>query len=362
MLTDADEWKNHYTKSTALQYIKYPVSVLCVLILLFGAVSCSLFSREPQYKKYSEIIDEAYSDKSEIEPVVTGSHGVYQKTVAGILTALDNRDVEGIRRLCCNYLLGMDGTDAAITELVNGFRGHIIDTTYIDSDFYARESALFSDHPQAYYQSRFCVFTDEQAYCVLLGRFSVNEAIEDGDDFVGVTCIRFLSLDREFNLRRLADVLEDDMGQYYLDHYTFADGNTMDVVQRRGCYLSVSYGDSTGYTTSGWEINRTGFRIFQLTGTTDSISRNELEAIDYTDADSAYEAIMSHEPYAVGEISIVSKSPTEYYFNLADSDEKIYFHVLGNPADNDLEIYTVRIVADTMIMAKDDEFIYERES
>lgn len=344
-----------------LKYIKYLVSSFLILILLFGAVSCSLFSNEPEYKKYSEIINEAYSDKSEIEPVVTGSHGVYQKTVAGILKALDNRDEEGIRKLCCNYLLSMDETDSAITELVNGFRGHIIDTTYIDSDFSARENALFSDHPSAYYQSRFCVFTDEQVYCVLLGMFSVNEAIEDGDDFVGVTCIRFLSLDREFNLHRLADVLEDDNGQYYLDHYTFADGSTMDVVQRRSCYLSVSYGDSTGYTLSGWEINRTGFRIYKLTGTTDSISRNELNTIDFTDSDSAYEAIMSHEPYAVGEISIVTNSVTEYYFNLADSDEKIYIYISGRPADNNLEISTVRLVAGTMIMAEDDEFIYEKE-
>ena len=342
------------------KYIKYPVSVLCVLILLFGAVSCSLFSREPQYKKYSEIIDEAYSDKSEIEPAVTGSHGVYQKTVAGILKALDNRDAEGIRRLCCNYLLGMDGTDAAITELVNGFRGHIIDTTYIDSDFSARENALFSDHPQAYYQSRFCVFTDEQAYCVLLGMFSVNEAIEDGDDFVGVTCIRFLSLDREFNLRRLADVLEDDMGQYYLDHYTFADGNTMDVVQRRGCYLSVSYGDSTGYTVSTFDKS-TGYDIYKLTGSTDSISRSELDAIDYTDADSAYKAIMSHEPYAGGAISYVSKSVIEYFFNLADSDKKVYIYISGSPVKNNLEITKVRIVDGSLIMTKEDEIIYQKE-
>lgn len=339
------------------------ISVLCAFAIMIGCASCTLFSSEPEYKKYSEIKDEAYTDKSEIEPAVSGSHGVYQKTVAGVLKALDNRDEEAFRKLCSNYLLGMEGTDAAIAELIGGFRGHITDSIPIDGDFAARETALFSkDHPKAYYQTRFCVFTDEQAYCVLLGMFSVNKDAKDGDDFVGVTCIRFLSLDREFNLHRLADDLEDDKGQYYLDHYSFADGAKMDVVQRRGCYLSVSYGDSTGYTVSGWEKNPTGFRIYQLTGTTDSITRNELNKIDFTDVDSAYDAIMTHEPYAEGEISYVSKSVKEYYFSLADSDEKVYIYISGRPADDNLEITTVRIVAGTLIMADDDEFVYHKEN
>ena len=342
-----------------LKHLRYLASVFCVLILLSGAVSCSLFSSEPQTKKYSEIVD-PYSDKSEIEPAVTGSHGVYQKTVAGFLKALDDRDEEGVRKLCCNYLLSMDGTDKALTELVNGFRGHITDTTYLAGDLSARENALFSDHPKAYYQSRFCVFTDEQAYCVLLGMFSVNEDIKDGADFVGITCIRFLSLDRDFNLHRLADVLEDEECKYYIDHYTFADGTKMDVLQRRSCYLSVSYGDSTGYTVSTFDKS-TGYDIYKLTGSTDSISRSELDAIDYTDADSAYKAIMSHEPYAGGAISYVSKSVIEYFFNLADSDKKVYIYISGSPAKNNLEITKVRIVDGSLIMTKEDEIIYQKE-
>ncbi len=170
-------------------------------------------------------------------------------------------------------------------------------------------------------------FLDRSYYSTLISIGQLMASPQWYNCIVGITCIRFLSLDRDFNLHRLADVLEDEECKYYIDHYTFADGTKMDVLQRRSCYLSVSYGDSTGYTVSTFDKS-TGYDIYKLTGSTDSISRSELDAIDYTDA---------------------------------DSDKKVYIYISGSPAKNNLEITKVRIVDGSLIMTKEDEIIYQKE-
>lgn len=328
-----------------MRKIKTIITVICLAGLF---TSCSIVKTEPTFKKYSEIRDIAYTDKSEIDPAVTGNHGVFQKTVAGVVKALDERDAKALKKLCCNFLLDMEETDELIDEMLDGFEGDVIDTSPIDGDFKARETALFSeDEPSAYYGDTVYIYTDKQIYYMLIDMYSVHENVPDGEDFIGVTSIRLLTLDKFYGLKRLADPIEGE-NNGYIDHYTFADGNEMDVTMLRGCFIASAYGDSSDYIVGGFEKNNSQF-VFELTGSEDEISMKDLKKIDFTDKDELEEKLFSLEPYAK-----TDDGTGALIFALEDSDEYIYTYKLSDGG-----VWGVWLMDEDYIIHRDVEPIYE---
>ena len=325
------------------------MAIILTVMLMLGCASCSLFNltnTKPSFRTYKEI-EEFYSDRDEIEPAVSGDHRVFQKTVGGLLHALDKKDKKTFKNLCCKYLLDMEDTDDLIDDLFDGFRGKIKDTSPMDGDFQARETALFSkDEPSAYYSDCFYIYTSEQTYELRIGMYSVHENVDDGEDFIGITNIQLLTLDRAYGLKRLADTLDDNL---YLDHYTFADGNEMDVMKDRDCFIATSFGDSEGFIVAGFESNHIR-KIYKLMDDPDTISLSKFRKIDFEDADEVEEFIESNQPYAIND----ETGLTYYIYNLKGDDGKIYFYTNDKGA-----MSYCRVMDDGLIMSKDSEVIYD---
>ena len=70
------------------------LSALCLLVLCL-LTSCKGESKYRTFRLYSEIKDEAYTDKSDIH-YKERTRGNYMRTCAGFLKALNDRDVDSM--------------------------------------------------------------------------------------------------------------------------------------------------------------------------------------------------------------------------------------------------------------------------
>ena len=323
-----------------IQYrIKTVVFILAICIGLFQLTGCFLSDIVPETRSqpYS-MIKKPYTNKTEIDHK---SENVYKRTVAGTLKYIGDGDKAGLKKMLCKGLLDMDDTDAEIDALLDGFKGDITDTTYISGDLGARKTALWSKTEAVEcYESEFYVYTDKETYYVNLEMCSVNDRESDGKDSVGVTRLHVTTLDKRYGME-LESGFEEGGSTEYTDEYTFGDGITREVntkiVGVSQCSILSEYGNSDGYqvlnTSKDWSDND----VWKLTGTSDSISLEDLKRIDYTDEEAVRRVFNSMEQYAT------SKADTHCrLYNLSGSDKKVHVYS-DNYSDGD-DSYRVKFV------------------
>ncbi|MBO4636791.1 MAG: DUF5104 domain-containing protein [Clostridiales bacterium] len=329
------------------------LTFLVACMVLLSCTSC--YVKYSTYKLFSEVREDAYLERDDIDP---NDKGIYMKTVAGFLTALDDRDKDGIEDLCCEELLEMDGTSDLLETMIDGFRGDIEDTTPLATDLSSREFAQWSaDEPVAFYNSDFIVYTDEETYWMSLSLYSVCDNEPDGDDLVGINMIRIMTLDRRFEMQLEAN--ETDGEDHYLVSYSFRDGTTDQMEQIGSCGILVSYGDGSDYIAVN-TAKGSSFNVFMLTGTDDEISEREISRIDFSDEQEAYDTIMSYEPYAMGESSSVSNVISHtWLYNIDGSDDKLLVHFGGSDEDDVRITYVRRLDITRLVTDQREDIIYD---
>lgn len=296
-----------------------------VILAAFAAgfvASCSLYSKFDTNKFYSEIKDDAITDKDDIE---YRDKGVFMKTCAGFVNALDDRDARGIEKLCSDKLLSMDGTEDMIEEMVDGFEGDVIDTSVLPTDLSANTYSQWSKtDPIDYFDADFFIYTDEQTYWVTLSLYSI---IGD-DDLIGLNRIRILTIDKRFNMEvTVPEGLEEGEG---VNLYLFEDGTTAEMVYEDSCGMLVCYGDSSDFIAVNIGAG-TAYEVFRLTGGGDEIDRDDIDDVDWKDEEEALEFLEDYEPYAVGRDSAVEGYYSQARFYLIDgADEMLYVNINGD--------------------------------
>ena len=303
-------------------YIKATALILLASLTLGGLTSCFKPSKFDTNKFYSEIKDDAITDKDDIN---RRDQGIFMKTCAGFVNALDDRDADDIKKLCCDRLLGMDSTEDMIDELIDGFEGDIIDTSLLATDLSSNTYSQWSkDDPVDYFDHDFYIFTTEQTYWVSIAMYS----IVGDDDLIGINSIKILTADKRFNMS-----VESEPGipeGESVARYCFADGTTADLVYNDTCGMLVCYGDSDGYIVVNYGAG-TVYDAFKLTGGGDEIDRDDIEDLDWTDEEEAYEFLSEYEPYAIGRDSVVPNYYKQVRFYLIeDSDQILYASVVGD--------------------------------
>lgn len=315
--------------------------IICSIVLssmVLGLASCSVFNNPwDNYRPYSEIKDEAYEDVSDIDPK---DKGIFMKTVAGALNAIDDGDEDALQDLFCEELKKTEDIDDLTEEMVDGFEGDIIDTTPIYTDLAARTYGQFSKtEPVVYYSNYVYVYTDEQTYYMQLAMYAVRDDVSDGDDYVGINAIVIMTIDRYYDYIR-----EEGNGKNgnYTSHYEFGDGTTQDMKFEHYCGLMSSYGDSEEYTILYYPKVGRG-DVFRVTDTKDCIKRSELEDIDFEDD---ADELLSLEPYAMGKVDHSMEKGVEkreLFFKLKGDDDKLVY-VKFKSGKGDPEIRKVIIV------------------
>ncbi|MBO4578936.1 MAG: DUF5104 domain-containing protein [Clostridiales bacterium] len=312
------------------------VAIIAVMVLLTG---CSLSDLVPDAgsRPFSKI-DKPYKDKKDID---NKSENVYMRTAAGTLEYIAAGDKAGLKKMLCKGLLDMKDTEDAVDDLLEGFKGDIKDTTYISADLGARKTAQWSKtEAVAVYESEFYVYTDKETYYLGLDVCAVNDRDSDGKDSVGVTRLHLMTLDKRYGLK-LESGFKDDGPSEYTDRYTFGDGSGKDVecviVGVSQCSIMSEFGRSDGFqvlnTGKVWSDND----VWKITGTSDSISKEDLKDLDYSDEKEVREFFNSYEQYALTEDDAHCR-----LYNLAGSDKKI--HVYSDNYDDGDDGYKVKYV------------------
>ena len=303
----------------------YLVSTLMVFALLI--TSCNLLKKaslNQGCEVYSDI-EMAYTDKSEMSVDVN----VFKRTVAGFLDYLDAGDKEGLKKLLSDALLSRDGIEEELDDLFEGFEGRIIETTYIASDTYAGMPGCYEDD--------FYVTTDKETYYIYLVVISEDSI---GGELIGINQIQIMTLDKRYEVE--IDKTEywefinshpegGKKGDYYNLTYTFQDGEVKTVRVDRligvDCFILTSFGSSEGYIKINTLLKPNDCYVWKLTGTTDSISTEELETIDFTDIETVNEVFGELEPYAMPDETYYHDKDFRFY-NLSDGDssEKVYVY------------------------------------
>ena len=300
-------------------YIKTTAVILLASLTLGGLTSCFKPSKFDTNKFYSEIKDDAITDKDDIE---YRDKGVFMKTCAGFVNALDDRDARGIEKLCSDKLLSMDGTEDLIEEMIDGFEGDVIDTSVLPTDLSANTYSQWSKtDPIDYFDADFFIYTDEQTYWVTLSLYSI---IGD-DDLIGLNRIRILTIDKYFNMDvGIPEGLEEGED---VDLYLFEDGTSAELVYEDSCGMLVCYGDSSDFIAVNIGVG-TAYEVFRLTGGGDEIDRDDIDDVDWKDEE---EALEDYEPYAVGRDSAVEGYYSQARFYLIDgTDEMLYVNINGD--------------------------------
>ena len=318
--------------------MKIKVLTICIVVLMCSGCSVSDIVPEPESQTYSKI-EKPYTDKADIDHE---AENVYKRTVAGTLKYIDDGDKAGLKKMLCKGLLDMKDTDAEIDALLDGFKGDITDTTYISGDLGARTYAQWSKtEAVACYESDFYVYTDKETYYVKLDVCAVNDKDADGKDSVGVTRLHVMTLDKKYE----ADATPNDAAK---DIETKTVGASI-------CSIFSEYGNSDGYqvlnTRTDWSDND----VWKITGTTDSISLEDLKKIDYTDENAVRKVFNGMDQYAITQ----SDSHCRLY-NLSDSDKKVHVYS-DNYADGDdsYRVKFVQIIDISKLYEKQDrEYIY----
>jgi len=301
--------------------MKKAVLITLVLSLIFMMTSCFKPSKFDENRLYSEIKDEAYTDKDDID---YEAKGIYMRVCAGFVTALDNRDLQGIKDLCSDMLLDMEDTSALLEEIVTGFEGDVTDTGLLPTDLSARTYANWSKtDPLAYYDEDFYIYTTEQVYQVTLTMYSVT-----GDpDQIGINQIRILTLDKCMNTK--ISNSQDTDGISGVKRYDFEDGTYAEMAYRYNCGILACYGDSDGYIVVNIGAGR-AYKVYKLTGSGDQLTGQLIDSIDFSDEEGAYEILSGYEPYAIGEDSV---TPGFYYqarfYEIEGEDEMLFVNITG---------------------------------
>lgn len=305
---------NTYKKATAL--------IILSALTLGTATSCFKPSKFDTNKFYSEIKDDAITDKDDIE---YRDKGVFMKTCAGFINALDDRDAKDIEKLCSDKLLSMDGTEDMIEEMIDGFEGDVIDTSVLPTDLSANTYSQWSKtDPIDYFDADFYIYTDEQTYWVTLSLYSI---IGD-DDLIGLNRIRIMTIDKYFNMSiEVPEGLEEGED---VDLYLFEDGTSAELVYEDSCGMLVCYGDSSDFIAVGIGVG-TAYDTFRLTGGGDEIDRDDIDDVDWKDEEEALEFLEDYEPYAVGRDSAVEGyySQARFYY-IEGEDEMLYVNINGD--------------------------------
>lgn len=329
--------------------------ILIISVLFLTGCSLSDVVPEPESQPYS-MIEKPYKDRTEIDH---HSENIYKRTVAGTLKYIDDGDKAGLKKMLCKGLLDMDDTDTEIDALLDGFKGDITDTTYITGDLGARKTAQWSKtEAVACYESEVYVYTDKETYYVKLDMCSVNDRESDGKDSVGVTRLHVTTLDKRYGMK-VESGFEDGGATEFIDKYTFGDGATKDVntkiVGVNKCSILSEYGNSNGYevlnTSKVWSDND----VWKLTGTTDSISLEDLKKIDYTDEVAVREVFNNTEQYATSEENTHCR-----LYNLTDSDKKVHVYSDNfHDGDDSYRVKFVQIIDISELYEKQDrEYVY----
>lgn len=303
--------------------IKTAAAILAMSLALGSLTSCSLIFNKFEYNQfYSDIKDEAITDKDDIN---RRDSGIFMKTCAGFVNALDDRDAEAIEKLCCDQLLDMDSTEDLIDAMLDGFEGDVTDTSLLATDLSSNTFSQWSKtDPIDYYENDFFIFTTEQTYWVSISMYS----IVGDDDLIGINCIKILTADKRFNMSVEADPGIPDGDS--IARYRFADGTACDLVYYDTCGMLVCYGDSDGYIVVNYGAG-TVYDAFKLTGGGDEIDRDDLDDLDWTDEEGVYEFLSEYEPYAIGGDSSVPNYYKQVRFYLIeDSDKILYASVVGD--------------------------------
>ena len=288
------------------------------ILILSLLTSCKAGSKYQTFRLYSEIKDEAYTGKDDIY-YKDRTRGNYMRTCAGFLRALDGRDVNGIRKLCADELLAMEGTDELLERIVNGFEGSVTDTSPLTTDFAAtRYSQWSKTDPVDYYDDDFIVFTTEQTYWVSLSMYAVCS----DESLTGINRLRILTLDKRFDMEVGAEYETAD--GLSVTPYTFADGTTVELVHRDNCGILCCFGDSSGYIAVNIARGST-YNIYKLTGEEDPIVRDKINEIDFSDEEGAYEILSDYEPYAAGEGSSVPNYYSQARFYMIEGSRQMLF-------------------------------------
>nr|MCR4688271.1 hypothetical protein [Saccharofermentans sp.] len=295
------------------------ITSLCLTAsLALGLMTSCTFSEYNTNKLYSEIMDDAITDKDDI---VYKDDGIFMRVCAGFVSALDDGDTDVIESLCSDKLLDMEGTYDLIEEMVDGFEGDVIDTSVLPTDLASRTYSHWSKtDPIDFYDHEFYIYTTDQTYWVTLSLYS----IVGDDDYIGLNRIRILTIDKTFNMD-ISPAEEENV-----DRYDFEDGTSAEMLLDDSCGILVCYGDSSDYIAVNIGVG-TAFKVYKLTGGGDVLSRDDIDDVDWTDEEEAYKFLEDVEPYAFGEDSVVTgfyKSARFYY--IEDSDEMLYVNITGD--------------------------------
>lgn len=315
--------------------MKRTICVLSLTAVLFLTASCAFINKVAQNTNQGEQvysdINMAYKDKSEMSIDIN----VFKRTAAGFLDYLDSRDEEGLKRLLCDALLDRTDTEADLDGIFENFKGTIVETTNIASD---TEAGL-----PGHYDGGFYVTTTEETYYVYLVvtvTTRMSDLSEDEEDLLGINQIHFMTLDKKYELKvdktEYWDFINSHpdgvghRGDSYNLTYTFGDGEVKTVSCDRlaggDCYIVTSFGNSEGYAAINTLLIGSRSYVWKLTGTDDSISAEELEAIDFTDAETAHQVFDALEPYAIPDMTYYHDADFRFY-NLSDRDSNMKAYV-----------------------------------
>ena len=307
------------------------VNFLSLLLVFTLLLSSCTFLKKASLNQGCEVysdIEMAYTDKSEMSVDIN----VFKRTVAGFLNYLDAGDKEGLKRLLSEALLTSDGIDEELDELFEGFKGHIVETSYIASDTYAGLPGWYEDD--------FYVNTDKESYYIYLLVISEeNKYYDNGDELVGINQIQIMTLDKRYEVEidktefwdfiHTHDGGAGKKGDHYDLIYTFKDGEVKTVRVDRligvDCFVVTSFGNSEGYIWVNALQKPNKCYVWKLTGTTDSISAEELEDVDFSDIETVNEVFGELEPYAMPDETYYHDREFRFY-NLPDIDssKKVY--------------------------------------
>ena len=129
-------------------------------------------------------------------------------------------------------------------------------------------------------------------------------------------------------------------------------GQAKDVVWEQP---AIEYGNSNGYqvlnTSTDWSDND----VWKLTGTTDSISLEDLKKIDYTDETAVRKVFNNMEQYATSEAGNHCR-----LYNLTDSDKKVHVYSDNfHDGDDSYRVKFVQIIDLSKLYGKQDrEYVY----
>ena len=316
------------------------IAVMLICAAVLSMASCSLFDNKfSTTQVYSEIKDDAYKSKSDIDK---DDEGIYMKTVAGVIKYLDKGDADGLAKLCCDGLMDMDNAEDELEAMAEGFEGKVIDSTPIMTDLGARRIAQWSkSEPVACYDEWCYVYTDEQTYYLYVSVCSVNKKDDDGDDSVGVCMIELMTIDMKYDMVR-SGIPEEDVPEF-VDTYVFGDGSSEEVpfrlVGMNYCGLVSAFGDSDGYTVIDTAVGYS-YNVYKLTDTDDEIDLDDVRDLDFDDKEEVYEFFAGYEPYAVEE-----NDGYNCFYNIeGKDDEKLLVWIHGEGDDDVPSITGVQVM------------------